>query len=505
MDQSTQYDAILPGRYQHFKGNEYEVMYVAKHSETLEPMVVYRPLYGEGGIWVRPASMWNEEIERDGIILKRFKYIEKSPQVSNKINTNFDEEALLKDLKGLLRIESTNSDAGLVTAAEPLGTGINDAINYMLDLGQKFGFRTRNLDGFCGYIEMGEGREMIAMLTHLDTVAVGSGWTVPPFDLTRKGDKVFGRGAIDDKGPAMVSLYAMKALAEAGLPLGKRIRLIVGGDEEGGEWRCMKRYKETEELPVCSFSPDSRFPVIFAEKGILGVRLEKDLDPSTKTMTFLSGNQINSVPDYAKAIVDGITYESKGKSAHASEPHKGINALLCLAGKLKSQGIKHPFLELAEIATLEGFNIVLSDEISGQLTLNPSIARVDNKKAILDCDIRVPVTIDMSVIAENMTRAVKPFGFSLKIIEQLAPLYVDKESVLIKTLQKIYEEYTGDTSGPVASGGATYARAFNNAVAFGGRFPGEANMSHQTDEHWSLESMKKNFDIILKALGALAK
>jgi len=115
------------------------------------------------------------------------------------------------------------------------------------------------------------------------------------------------------------------------------------------------------------------------------------------------------------------------------------------------------------------------------------------------------VTIDSFVIEENITRAVRPLGFSLKVIEELAPLYVDKESVLIKSLQKIYEEYTGDTTGPVASGGATYARAFDNAVAFGGRFPGKPNMSHQTDEYWSLESMKKNFDIILKALAVLAK
>ncbi|SCJ88672.1 Uncharacterized protein conserved in bacteria [uncultured Eubacterium sp.] len=66
---------IKPGRYYHFKGNEYEVLYVAKHSETLEPMVVYRALYGEGGIWVRPASMWNETVVRDGKTYKRFTYI----------------------------------------------------------------------------------------------------------------------------------------------------------------------------------------------------------------------------------------------------------------------------------------------------------------------------------------------------------------------------------------------------------------------------------------------
>lgn len=66
---------IRPGRYRHFKGNEYEVLYTATHSETLEPYVVYRALYGDHGVWVRPASMWNEEVVRDGKTYKRFAYI----------------------------------------------------------------------------------------------------------------------------------------------------------------------------------------------------------------------------------------------------------------------------------------------------------------------------------------------------------------------------------------------------------------------------------------------
>lgn len=66
---------IKLGKYRHFKGNEYEVIGVAKHSETLEPMVIYKALYGEGGYWVRPAGMWNETVERDGKIFKRFTYI----------------------------------------------------------------------------------------------------------------------------------------------------------------------------------------------------------------------------------------------------------------------------------------------------------------------------------------------------------------------------------------------------------------------------------------------
>lgn len=67
---------IKQGKYRHFKGNEYEVLYIAKNSETLEDMVVYRALYGEGEVWVRPASMWNEEIVRDGKRVRRFTFIE---------------------------------------------------------------------------------------------------------------------------------------------------------------------------------------------------------------------------------------------------------------------------------------------------------------------------------------------------------------------------------------------------------------------------------------------
>ncbi len=68
-------EKIRLGKYRHFKGNEYEVIAVAKHSETTEDMVVYKALYGEGGLWVRPASMWNETVERDGKLFKRFEYI----------------------------------------------------------------------------------------------------------------------------------------------------------------------------------------------------------------------------------------------------------------------------------------------------------------------------------------------------------------------------------------------------------------------------------------------
>ncbi|MDP2842815.1 MAG: Sapep family Mn(2+)-dependent dipeptidase, partial [Acetobacterium sp.] len=273
------------------------------------------------------------------------------------MNYKLREEELLGDLKGLLQIDSTNADAGPVMPGAPLGIGINAAINYVLNLGESFGFKTKNCDGYCGYIEMGQGQEMIGILTHVDTVPVGDGWSVNPFDLTIDGDKAYGRGTIDNKGPTLVALYAMKALADSGVILNKRVRLIIGGDEEGEQWHCMNRYKATEEAPTYAFSPDSGYPAIFAEKGILNVCIKKNLEPAIHSLGFFSGNQINTVPDYAKAIVSDAVYESTGKPAHASQPREGINAMFLLASELRMLGLEHPFLDLIDIATSEGLNI----------------------------------------------------------------------------------------------------------------------------------------------------
>jgi len=143
--------------------------------------------------------------------------------------------------------------------------------------------------------------------------------------------------------------------------------------------------------------------------------------------------------------------------------------------------------------------------VSGDLTLNPAIAYGDENIAVLRCDIRYPVTIKSSELCAAIQKATGDLGFSLKMDHETLPLHVDQESFLVTSLQKVYADYTGDTSGPIVSGGGTYARAFDNAVAFGGVFPGEINTCHQTDEFWSIDSMAKNFDIIVKALAVLAQ
>lgn len=413
-------------------------------------------------------------------------------------------ENLLHNLKELLQIKSVSRDCGAVTPAYPLGEGIGQSIEYMLALGASFGMKGKNLDGYCGWLEAGTGEQLVAVLVHLDTVSVDeNGWVAPPFDGTLIDGKLYGRGTADDKGPAIVSLYAMKTLADAGMLENKRVRLIFGGDEESGVWECMHRYKQTEEIPTCAFTPDARYPVTYAEKGILHIRISRTLDSSVPEMHFASGKLLNVVPANASATIDGKQFEADGLAAHAMEPHKGDNALLKLCGQLRKSGYEHPFLSLAKIADAKGLGIDFSDEPSGALTINPAYAAVNKASAELCCDLRIPVTIDKDRVLNAIAQQISPLGFSVETIRFTPPLYVPKDSKLVSTLQKVYLEVTGDPIPPQSTGGGTYARAFENAVAFGILFPDELATIHQTNEYWSLDSIEKNFQIIANAIAAL--
>ncbi|WP_195283127.1 Sapep family Mn(2+)-dependent dipeptidase [Harryflintia acetispora] len=411
-----------------------------------------------------------------------------------------DEKSLIEDIRGLLQIQSVN---GGCDEGAPLGKGVSDAIDYVVRLGERFGFRGRNIDGYCGYVEMGEGERMVAILNHVDTVPVEGEWSCDPFDGTVRDGRLYGRGACDNKGPALVALYAMKAVADSGLALGKRVRLIVGGDEESGAWKCLRRYKQTEELPESAFSPDADYPVTFAEKGILHILIRRELGPDVPAIELECGKRVNIVPAHASAVVNGKTYEAQGKASHAMAPELGVNALLGLCGRLAADGVDHPFLKLCQMANAEDLGIALCDEPSGKLTINPGVARVDGHTAELRCDIRYPVTAKKEDILARISEAVAPLGFTVEEFQHVGPLYVEKDSKLVTTLQKVYREITGDSREPVSTGGGTYARAFQSAVAFGIFLPGEENMCHKVDEYWSLDSIRTNFQIMANAIKEL--
>jgi len=205
---------------------------------------------------------------------------------------------LVKTLKDLLSIPSTK---GVPECGAPFGKETKRALEYMLCEGNKMGFRTLDLDGFAGYIEFGEGDREISILCHLDVVPAGEGWKFDPFTPFIQDGKLFGRGTNDDKGPAVATLYSMKSLKEQGYVPPCRIRLILGLDEESGS-QCMAHYKSKQALPDLGFTPDAKFPVIFAEKGILHIKIKGEFDttfPATESIVLISGfggERANMVP-----------------------------------------------------------------------------------------------------------------------------------------------------------------------------------------------------------------
>ena len=149
-----------------------------------------------------------------------------------------EEEALLRDLRELVRIPSVSVPG---TGRAPYGAECRRALDWFLSRASEMGFQTRDVDGHCGWCEYGEGEEMVAVLCHLDVVPAGDGWHYPPYDCTWAGGRIYGRGVIDDKGPAAAALYALKAVRDSGAPLHRRVRLLVGCNEEKGS-SCIRHY-----------------------------------------------------------------------------------------------------------------------------------------------------------------------------------------------------------------------------------------------------------------------
>lgn len=411
-------------------------------------------------------------------------------------------EEFLTDLKKVIAINSINGNNGAVTKEAPLGEGVYNAIEAFLDIGRRFGFTAVNLDGYCGYIECGEGEKTVGIIVHVDTVDVGDGWDYPSLECTVTEDGIYGRGVADDKGPALLALYAMRDAIEKGLLKDKKVRLILGGDEESGKWECIDRYQETEKDPDISFSPDAEYPVVFGEKGLLKVKISGVETAMAEDFCFEGGNVINIVPDKAKAFLNGKELFETGKAAHGSLPELGDNAIIKLGEKIAAEYPESAFAKLISLTTKASLGIDIKDE-HGALSCNPSILRADSKKCALSYDIRYPITSDGNQVIDAITKAAEEKGFTVELMSHDEPLYIPFDSHLIKTLSEVYTEETGDKKGAVSIGGGTYAKAFSNCAAFGVILPGDPETAHQANEFWGFESIEINSKIIAKAIERL--
>ena len=453
---------------------------------------------------------------------------------------------ILLDTQYLLKIKSV-LDEEQQTETAPFGEGVKKALDYMLDLGGKDGFTVKNVDHVAGHIEMGKGEELLGILCHVDVVPEGDGWSSDPFGAEIRDGKIYARGAIDDKGPTMAAYYAMKVIKELGLPLNKRVRMIIGTDEES-QWRCVNHYFEVEEMPTLGFAPDADFPIINAEKGIWDFAIVQSSADQVEhaevnIVEFSSGRRMNMVPDYAVAKVEtekvteltkafeqflqkyslsgkadvsdtSVVFELKGVSAHGMEPNNGVNAGLYLAVFLADWELDahantyFTFIRDYLFGDSRGnkLGVAYQDEITGELTLNAGKLRYSKTAdSSVGFTMRYPVTYDWEQGKNTLTATLANLSFNVESFSNSTPHHVDQNSFLIQTLQKVYEEVTGEKAELLSIGGGTYARSLKEGVAFGPLFPGSEDIAHQKDEYIDIEDMLKAAVIYAQAIYELAK
>jgi succinyl-diaminopimelate desuccinylase len=464
-------------------------------------------------------------------------------QLMDNLVENYKDE-IINSTQELIKIKSV---AGEPKPGEPYGDGPAQALDKALEIAHGLGFNTSNLDGYIGYAEFGHGDAYVAVLAHVDVVPEGDGWSYPPYSGEIHDGKIYGRGSIDDKGPAMSALYALKALKDSNLSISKKVRVIFGTNEENGAGEDVEYYLEKEGPPVSGFTPDANFPAIYAEKGILTFDIVKDLErvlSAIDIVSMQSGTAPNIVPDKALAEIrtsdtESIVSEcekfanqtgydltivqkngsamvtSIGVAAHGSEPYKGKNAAMQLIAflavlNLSSSDMKDAidFLNAKIDMEIDGksLGLAMEDEPSGNLTLNVGIVNATDERIELSLNIRYPVTHTSDEVMGIFNETIQGSGFRIKEFEQdIKPLYYPKDSPLIMTLTEVYNRETGRNDSPIAIGGGTYAHDMPNIVGSGPLMPGQPNLEHLPNEYIAISHLMNITRIYAQDIYELAK
>ena len=447
--------------------------------------------------------------------------------IKKQINDN--KEYAIKLLSDLISFESVldefnpNSDA-------PFGLENKKCLEYLLNAAKNDGFIVKNVDNYAGHIEYGTKEETLGILAHLDVVPVKKDeWDSYPFKLDIRDGKMYARGAIDDKGPLVASYIALKMLKDNGFKPNKRIRLIVGCDEESGS-RCLEHYFKYEEKPSIGFSPDAEFPVIYGEKGMMSYDIIGELNDDI-ILEFSCGERYNIVPSIAKMklskdlskeykeylalnhyngeIIDDY-YIAYGKAAHAMCPQNGVNAAYILFEFLSEYTSSRlaRFVKEYFIGDVHGKKLGYDyyDDDMKELTSNLAVVKLSDSKFKIGVNCRVPVNEQFKVIEDCVRACASKYNYEFKNLGSSPRHFVSPNSVLVKTLMECYQEVTNDyESKPITIGGGTYAREIGNAVAFGPVFVGREDVCHIANEYMYVEDFYNSMKIYMRAMYKLCK
>lgn len=418
---------------------------------------------------------------------------------------------ILNTLSKLVEIDSVSAEGN----EKP-----QQALEFMLNTAKEMGLIAENFDNLAGHIQYGNGKKLCGVLTHLDVVPAGLGWSVEPFKLTRKDGRLYGRGVADDKGSAVVALYCLKALKDNGIIADCTVRLILGTNEETG-MTDVEHYFSKMPVPDVSFTPDSDYGICNCEKGILQFSLTGK-NNSSVIKSAKAGCAVNAVPDRAEFTlaeirdefaedylnIEGNILISTGTASHAMEPHKGFNSVTNTIEKLKAVYTKDlgdvpefisEYIGTDTDGSLLGVNC--ADKQSGDLTINVGVLDINEQTATVKIDIRYPVTADFNKIVDKIEKSADKYNLQFKVDSHLPPLNVPENSSIISTLQTAYKEITGEMPNLYSTGGGTYARSLGNkGVAFGPVFPDDYSNMHKADESLDEEKFFVHAQICLEAV-----
>ncbi len=450
-------------------------------------------------------------------------------QKLNSIIEGYREE-FISTLQEWVRVPSVKSAPA---PGAPFGKEIAAMMELAERTGRQMGFKTRTFDGYALDMTLGDQPETIGVLGHLDVVPVGDGWEKPPFGAEIEDGRIYGRGTSDDKGPSLAALFAMRAVKEAGIPLKRSVRLILGGDEEC-DWQCMAYYGRHAEMPEIGFSPDASFPLINTEKGMLGFEIRfPAAQDGLQILQMKTGERPNVIAGESRALLaggeelaarvaayaaetgmdyrtemtdEGLWVTATGIPGHSAYPEGKRSAIGMMLKLLKRLGASGGIAVLADAVGLESdgrsLGCACSDEVSGALTNNMGILHLENGEWCGTLDFRCPVEADQERLKEACAAHLP--GIRVAVTTQKAPHHVPADSELVKALLAAYEEESGLKGEAMSTGGGTYAKVLKQGVAFGAVFPGEEERAHLANEYGSIDSLMLAMKIYANALERLA-
>lgn len=435
-----------------------------------------------------------------------------------------NEENIFRDIARLVKI---NSVEGEPEPGAPFGPGPRAALTLGLEIARELGLDTRDCEGMIGYASVGEngediGNRYISTITHLDVVPTGDGWEHDPFTVREREGYIIGRGVMDDKGPSVLCLYALKYLKDKSIPLRYPVRALLGANEETG-MRDVVYYLENYPAPLFCFSPDANFPLCNGEKGIYHGRIIAN-HGLENIVDIKGGLAPNAIPDKAEAWVKSaknlentqrVTAVKEGEvwhltaagvGGHASMPNGTVNAIGVLVSYILDNALagteEEKFLRLIsrlhQASDGSALGVAADDGLFEPLTIVGGVIGVQDGKMFQSVDSRYPTNTSGAKIAETIS-ALADGCAQVTVDHDAEPFYMSLENSAVQVCINAYNDFTGENAKPYTIGGGTYARDFPNAVSFGPEHPERpqpdfAGPIHGVDEaankEWLLEALK---------------